>query len=246
MRQRGPAIADWLSVHQPEILCLQELKCQEAQFPEILRECGYHCVILGQKAYNGVAILSRHKSEQIILGLEGFAYDEARYVEIAINDLSIGNLYLPNGNSGGAAGYQKKLDFFAALTRRAHRKSVSGENFVMLGDFNICPTDFDFAPGALDAGDALIRPESREAWRRLINLGLTDAMRALHPQEPCYTYWDYQAGALQRDRGLRIDHALLSPFMADRLLGAEVDRKEREKNRASDHAPVTFSFLSAR
>ncbi|UYH51542.1 exodeoxyribonuclease III [Candidatus Kirkpatrickella diaphorinae] len=246
VRQRGTAVTEWLAAHQPDALCLQELKCQDEQFPAILKEGDYHCTVMGQKAYNGVAILTRQKPEATSLGLDGFDYEEARYLEVVIGDICIGNLYLPNGNSGGPAGFQKKLDFFTALTQRAHQKLIAGQAFIFLGDYNICPTDFDFAPGALDPHDALIRPESRAAWRRLLHLGLTDAMRVLHPHHPCYTYWDYQAGALPRNRGLRIDHALLSPFMADRLQAATVDRAEREKDRASDHAPVTFSFLPAR
>lgn len=245
VRQRQTHVLEWLAQVQPDLLMLQEIKCEEDQFPgDVFREAGYHSAVVGQKSYNGVAILSRQPFEVRCRSLPGLTEAEppARYIEVESCGIVFGNLYLPNGNSGGAAGYEGKLEFLAALTAHARRMLVEEKDFVLAGDYNVCPTERDLAPGALPADDALVRPESRAAFRELLWLGLTDAVRALHPDETIYTFWDYQAGAWRRDMGLRIDHALLSPRLAERLISAEPDRDERGKEKPSDHVPLIVTL----
>jgi len=167
------------------------------------------------------------------------ADSHARYIEAYLDGLTIGNLYLPNGNSGGDAGYAYKLEWMASLRAHAAAMLEDDQDFILAGDYNVCPTDADYAPGALSKTDALVRPETRAAFNALIWLGLTDALRALYPHETLYTFWDYQAGAWDRDIGLRIDHALLSPRIAERLTGITIHKAERAKTQPSDHVPVS-------
>ena len=242
IRQREKHVLDWLDRVKPDLLCLQELKCETHLFPASFAEAGYHPVVVGQKGYNGVAMLARTPVEVVRERLPGFAHEAARYVEIRMAGMTIGNLYLPNGNSGGAEGYAIKLDFFAALAERAKTLRDEEADFVFTGDFNVCPTNEDFAPGALSPGDALLRPESRAGWRRLLWLGLTDALRALRPSGRDYTFFDYQNAAFQRNAGLRIDHALLSPRLAERLISVTPDRDERAKDQPSDHIPLIVTL----
>ncbi|MBS1016524.1 exodeoxyribonuclease III [Acetobacter persici] len=243
VRQRQDLILDWLKRTAPDVLMMQEIKCETAQFPaEIFREAGYECAVVGQKSYNGVATLVRGAFETTSDHLPGFENPAARYVEVRTQGVTLGNLYLPNGNSGGEDGYATKLAFFEALAHRAQSFLHADTDFVLAGDYNVCPTPEDCAPGALGPDDALVRPESRAAWRRLVWLGLTDALRAVHPTGTAYTFWDYQAGAWQRDSGLRIDHALLSPRIAERLLDAHPDKEERAMERPSDHVPLIVTL----
>lgn len=243
VRQREPHVVKWLGRNQPDLLLLQEIKCEEAQFPlQAFTDIGYHAAVLGQKSYNGVAILSKQPVEVTNRGLPGMEADPAsRYIEVRTQGMTIGNLYLPNGNSGGPEGYAYKLRWMECLA--AHAKSLldAGEPCVFAGDYNVAPADEDFAPGTLPSGDALIRPETRAAFRTMLWQGFTDAIRALQPTGPAYTFWDYQAGAWPRDRGLRIDHALLSPDLAERLVSAMPDRNERDQPQPSDHVPVLFT-----
>ncbi|GBQ12792.1 exodeoxyribonuclease III [Swaminathania salitolerans] len=242
IRQRERHVLDWLDRKKPDLLCLQELKCETALFPRSFADAGYHPVVVGQKAYNGVAMLSRDPVELRCDKLPGFAHDAARYVEIGVAGMVIGNLYLPNGNSGGATGFATKRAFLDALAGRARSLLDEEEDFLFTGDFNVCPTDEDYAPGALSPDDALLRPESRAGWRRLLWLGLTDALRAVAPSGRHYTYYDYQNAAFQRNAGLRIDHALLSPRLAERLVSVTPDRDERAKEQPSDHVPLVVTL----
>ncbi|RUT27047.1 exodeoxyribonuclease III [Asaia sp. W19] len=242
IRQREKHVLDWLDRKKPDLLCLQELKCETHLFPASFAEAGYHPVVVGQKAYNGVAMLSRTPVEIVHEKLPGFDHDVARYVEIRISGMVIGNLYLPNGNSGGTTGFATKLEFFDALAQRARALLDAEEDFLFTGDFNVCPTDEDFAPGALSPDDALLRPESRAGWRRLLWLGLTDALRAIRPTGRHYTFFDYQNAAFQRNAGLRIDHALLSPRLTERLVSVTPDRDERAKDQPSDHIPLVVTL----
>jgi exodeoxyribonuclease-3 len=200
--------------------------------------------VVGQKAYNGVAVLSRVPFQVVHRALPGLPPDDAqaRYIEITANDVTLIGIYLPNGNSRGEDGFAYKLAWMDHLANRARALLQADTPFVITGDFNVCPTDADFAPGALPATDALVRPETRQRYRRLLWLGLTDGIRALHPHEPVYTFWDYQAGAWQRDIGLRIDHALLSPTLAERLVSAGPDKDERGLPQPSDHVPVVIEL----
>lgn len=243
-RTRAGLIVDFLAREKPDLLLLQEIKCEAAQFPaEKFEAEGYRAEIVGQKAYNGVAVLSREAVTVTHRRLPGEDEDAtARFIEVEADGLLIGNLYLPNGNSGGADGFATKLDWMEKLRLHAAALLEADRDFILAGDYNVCPTDADLAKGALGVEDALVRPESRAAFRSLIWLGLTDAVRALHPDETIYTFWDYQAGAWQRDRGLRIDHALLSPRVAERLEAVRVAREERDKPQPSDHVPVIVSI----
>jgi exodeoxyribonuclease-3 len=244
VRSREAHVCRWLERTQPDLLFLQEIKCEAPQFPLAgFTRLGYGCEIVGQKAYNGVAVLSRIPLSVTHRALPGNQADEqSRYIEVQAAGLTIGGLYLPNGNSGGEDGYQLKLAWMDRLI--AHAESLLSRDvpLILTGDYNVCPTDDDFAPGALNDGDALIRPPTRARWRSLLWLGLTDAVRAVQPAGRAYTFWDYQGGAWQRDRGLRIDHALLSPTVTERLVSAKPDRQPRGEEQPSDHVPVLVTL----
>ncbi len=245
IRQRERHVADWLGRNQPDLLLLQEIKCEAPQFPaETFQGLGYQAEVVGQKSYNGVAILAKTPIEVTHRALPGLGTDDtqARYIEIRTDGLTVGNLYLPNGNSGGEDGYAYKLRWMQCLAAHAEALLEAEAPFLLAGDYNVCPADEDFAPGTLPAGDALIRPESRAAFRTMLWLGLTDAIRAVQPRGQAYTFWDYQAGAWRRDLGLRIDHALLSPDLAERLVSAKPDRDERDQPQPSDHVPVLLEL----
>ncbi len=248
IRQREGHVRRWLERVQPDLLFLQEIKCEASGFPAAaFHAMGYQTEIVGQKAYNGVAVLARIPFEVTHRALPGLPEDDAqsRYIEITAGGLTAIGIYLPNGNSGGEAGFAYKLAWMAALRARAAALLEQDTPLAILGDYNVCPTDADFAPGALPATDALVRPETRAAFRALLWLGLTDAVRALHPTDPAWTFWDYQAGAWRRDQGLRIDHALLSPTLAERLTLAEPDRHERGEEQPSDHVPVLVELADS-
>jgi exodeoxyribonuclease-3 len=240
VRTRETHVADFLAREQPDLLLLQEIKCEEHQFPA-LSFPGYQAVVVGQKSYNGVAVLHRAAVEVLCKKLPGMGDEDshARFVEVRQAGITVGDLYLPNGNSNGEAGYAYKLEWMAALRAHAAALIEADTDFVLAGDYNVCPTDADYAPGTLGANDALVRPETRAAFNALLWTGLTEAVRALHPGEKIYTFWDYQAGAWDRNNGLRIDHALLSPRLAERLTGVEIHKSERGKTQPSDHVPVT-------
>ncbi len=244
IRQRERHVVAWLGRNQPDLLLLQEIKCEDANFPtQAFEELGYGAEILGQKSYNGVAILSKQPVEVTRRGLPGMEEDpQARYLEVRAEGVTLGNLYLPNGNSGGSDGYAYKLRWMQCLADRAQALLDADEPCVFAGDYNVCPTDEDFAPGTLPAGDALLRPETRAAFRTMLWQGFTDALRAVQPRGKAYTFWDYQAGAWRRDLGLRIDHALLSPDLAERLVSVAPDRDERDQPQPSDHVPVLVTL----
>ena len=245
IRQREAHVRRWLDRVQPDILLLQELKCETAAFPDPgFAGSGYRAAAVGQKAYNGVAVLARVPFTVTHRALPGLPADDAqaRYLELTVADMTVIGLYLPNGNSGGAAGFAYKLAWMDALHARAAELLERDRPLVIAGDFNVCPTDADLAPGALAPGDALVHPDSRARLRALLWLGLTDAVRALHPTGPIWTFWDYQGAAWPRDAGLRIDHVLLSPTLAERLTAAMPDRGERGQAQPSDHVPVLVAL----
>ena len=238
----------WLERCQPDVLFLQEIKCETAGFPSLpFHGLGYTVEAVGQKSYNGVAVIARVPFIVTHRALPGLTADDtqARYLEIDVEDMTMIGIYLPNGNSRGEEGFAYKLAWMDRLTERAQALLDDDRNLIITGDFNVCPTDEDFAPGSLPATDALVRLETRARFRRLLWMGLTDAVRAVHPQGPVYTFWDYQGGAWQRDLGLRIDHALLSPALAERLVSADPDKQERDQPQPSDHVPVMTSLGSA-
>jgi exodeoxyribonuclease III len=241
IRSREGHVRRWLARVTPDILLLQETKCEAHAFPSAaFQEMGYRSETIGQKAYNGVALLSRVPVEVTRHALPGLPDKDAqaRYLEFIAAGIAIGAIYLPNGNSGGEAGYGYKLAWMERLADRAAALMADDTPTILAGDFNVCPGDDDLAPGLLPPTDALVRPETRSGFRRLLWMGLTDAVRALHPQGPVYTFWDYQAGCWPRDKGLRIDHVLLSPTLAERLVAAVPDRRERGEDQPSDHVPV--------
>ncbi|MEK9722881.1 MAG: exodeoxyribonuclease III [Rhodospirillaceae bacterium] len=246
IKVRLPRVLEWLSEFQPDVALLQELKCVEEAFPAMeIGDAGYNVAVAGQKTYNGVAILSKRPIEVETTALPGDDTDEqARYIEALIGDLRVASIYLPNGNptrddSGGD--HEKFLYKLGWMDRlRAHVESLlAGEDaFVLGGDYNIVPTDDDVYDPAAFADDALCRPESRKRFRSIVNLGLTDAYRIFNFEPHRYSYWDYKAGAWQKDNGVLIDHLLLSPQAADRLTASGIDKTPRGKEKASDHTPV--------
>ncbi len=231
----------WLKESQPDIVCLQELKAPQEKFPEKpIRELGYDAIWQGQKSWNGVAILSRvGRIQEMRRGLPGDPDDShSRYIEAAINGILIGGLYLPNGNPKPSPKFDYKLRWFERLIDHAAELLGSGQSVVLAGDFNVMPTDLDVYKPERWLDDALFAPEARAAFFRLLEQGWADALRTLHPDERIYTFWDYFRNAFGRNAGLRIDHLLLSPPLADRLVNAQVDVAVRGWEKSSDHAPV--------
>lgn len=248
IKARLPRLAEWLSETRPAIACLQELKTADEGFPAAdIAALGYKAIWHGQKGFNGVAILADARAGLEIaevqrgLGVAGPGEDEgeqARYLEADVAGLRIACLYLPNGNPQPGPKFTYKLAWMAALRQRMAAIWSAEVPAVVLGDFNVIPHDDDvWSPKAM-ADDALMQPESRAAYARLLADGWTDALRTHNPRGGVWTYWDYQAGAWPRDHGFRIDHILLSPECADRLVAVGVDKAHRGREKASDHAPV--------
>ncbi len=248
VRKRTGNLVAWLEQARPDVVVLQEIKAQEAQFPRLeIEAAGYKVEIVGQKGFNGVAMLSLRPIEIVARALPDPAEDEpARYIEGRVatskGPLSVGGLYLPNGNPIGTDKFTYKLAWMERLNRRARELLAREEMFVLGGDYNVCPTEMDVYDPKAFANDALCQPQSRAALRSLLNLGLTDAVRAFNLDTPCYTFWDYQAGAWAKNWGLRIDHLLLSPQAADRLNDVVIHREVRGWEKPSDHVPVEGDF----
>jgi exodeoxyribonuclease III len=238
---RLPVLLRWLGETAPDIVCLQELKAPEEKFPEAaIRDAGYQAIWHGQKSWNGVAILSRSITPQEICRvLPGDPDDShSRYIEANINDITIGCLYLPNGNPAPGPKFDYKLRWFERLTVHAAELLQSKKPVILTGDYNVMPTEKDVYKPERWVNDALFRPETRAAFQKLVAQGWTDAIRKLYPDETIYTFWDYFRNAFERNAGLRIDHFLLSPAVSKRLTGAGVDRFVRGWEKSSDHAPV--------
>jgi exodeoxyribonuclease III len=238
---RLPVLLRWLKETTPDVVCLQELKAPQEKFPlAAIEEAGYEAIWHGQKSWNGVAILSKlGKPEETRRGLPGDDEDlHSRYIEANINDITIGCLYLPNGNPAPGPKFDYKLSWFQRLDKYASKLLQSGKPVILTGDYNVMPTEKDVYKPERWVNDALFRPESREAFRKLVDQGWTDAIRKLYPEEIIYTFWDYFRNAYGRNAGLRIDHFLLSPKVEKRLLAAGVDREVRGWEKTSDHAPV--------
>lgn len=244
INQRLPLLLQWLDAHQPDAIMLQELKCMDEKFPRAeIEAAGYTCEVFGQKSWNGVAILSRHHMTDVMRGLPGDDSDEqSRYIEATINGVRLACLYLPNGNPVDTEKYPYKLRWMDRLAARAKELLTQEIPFVMGGDYNIIPAPRDCHDPIAWADDALFRLESRQKFRTLLNLGLTEAFRAVNDNAGEYTFWDYQAGAWPRNHGIRIDHFLLSPQAADRLKSCSIDREPRSWEKASDHVPVMLEL----
>ncbi|WP_308916927.1 exodeoxyribonuclease III [Jannaschia sp. LMIT008] len=245
IKARAQTVEDWLRDDAPDIAILQEIKSTDDAFPrEVVEDAGYTLHTHGQKGFNGVAIATRVELDDVTRGLPGDDADEqARYMEAtAIGNggaVRICGLYLPNGNPAPGPKYDYKLAWMERLQARAEALLADEVPFLMTGDFNVLPADIDVARPQVMKDDALMLPPTRAAWRRLTNLGLTDAFRVRHPGQPGhYSFWDYQANAFDRNHGLRIDHVLLSPPMADRMTDCTIQSNMRARDRPSDHVPV--------
>ncbi len=231
----------WLKQAQPDVVCLQELKAEQRSFPiSALRALGYEAVWDGERSWNGVAILARGQKPVLTRSsLPGDSTDrQARYIEAAVGGVLIASIYLPNGNPQPGPKFQYKLAWFERLLAHAGELLKAGVPVVLAGDYNVVPTEQDIYPTRSLDGNALIQPESRQAFARLLAQGWTDALRRLHPQGPLWTFWDYKRERWPADKGMRLDHFLLSPSICDQLLDAGVDRWVRGEVNASDHAPA--------
>jgi len=240
VKARLPHLLAFLAEAQPDVLCLQETKCPAADFPALeIQALGYHFATIGQRSYNGVALIAKQPPDRLVLGLPGMAADEqARYIEAAFGEVRVASLYLPNGNPVGTDKFTYKLAWMEQMVGHARDLLRLEIPFVLAGDYNICPADEDVYDPVAWRDDALCRLEARSRFRALLYLGLTDAYRVFHREPHRYTFWDYQAGRWHRDEGLRIDHLLLSPHAADRVAACDIDKKPRAKERASDHTPI--------
>jgi exodeoxyribonuclease III len=244
-KARLPNIMQWLTEAAPDVVLFQEIKCETAAFPAAaFEELGYHVHAHGQKAYNGVALLSKQPVSDIITGLPGEPEDEqARYVEGTVEGVRVASLYLPNGNPVGTEKYPYKLRWMERLRLHARDLLTTGIPVVLGGDYNVIPAAEDVYDPVGWKDDALFRQETRLKFQEILALGYTEAFRALHPGLPrAFSFWDYQAGAWPRDNGLRIDHFLLSPQAADRLTSCEIDKGPRGREKASDHTPVILEI----
>ena len=241
VNKRLPNLLAWLKSAKPDVVCLQELKAEQDAFPlAAIEKAGYHAAWVGQKSWNGVAILSKGSAPEVIrTRLPGDASDsQSRYIEAAVKGILIGCIYLPNGNPQPGPKFDYKLAWFDRLIRHARTLKKSGAPVALVGDYNVVPTDFDIYPTKSWDDDALLQPESRAAYQRLLKQGWTDSLRYLYPDEPTYTFWDYMRHRWESDKGLRLDHFLLSPDLKERLVDGGIDRKVRGKEGASDHAPA--------
>ncbi|HWU26994.1 MAG TPA: exodeoxyribonuclease III [Rhizomicrobium sp.] len=244
VRTRLDTALNWLKEAGPDIVCLQELKCTDEQFPrEAFESLGYNCAVHGQKSYNGVAILSKRPLEDVSPRLPGGDGDDhARYMEAVVSTgrgaIRVVTLYAPNGNPVGADKFRFKIAWMERLAARAAELIAFEEPVALMGDFNVIPEDVDCYDPKAWMEDALFQPQSRASLRRVEYLGFTDAFRACHAETHQFTFWDYQAGAWQKDHGIRIDHILLSPQAADRLKACKIDKHVRAWEKPSDHVPI--------
>jgi exodeoxyribonuclease-3 len=244
VRQRLDSLQAWLKERDPDIVCLQEIKCQDDAFPrEPLEALGYNVAVHGQKTFNGVALLSKLPFDEVAPGLIGDGADvQARFLEALVSTktgvVRVVSLYLPNGNPAPGEKYDYKLKWMDRLAAFVHERMKLEEPLVLAGDYNVIPAAADARRPEVWVKDALFLPQTRERFRSLLNLGLTDAIRAVNDDPRLYTFWDYQAGAWQKDDGIRIDHLLLSPQAADRLRNAGIDKHVRSWDKPSDHVPV--------
>jgi exodeoxyribonuclease-3 len=247
IKARLPRLLEWLAETRPAVACLQEIKTQDEGFPaKDFESVGYHAIWHGQKGFNGVAILADGTAPtEVRRGLAGDPADEqSRYLEARVFGLRVACIYLPNGNPQPGPKFEYKLAWMERLRARMAEIAAEEVPAIVLGDYNVIPQDKDTFSVRAMADDALTQPAARDAYARLLGDGWTDALDLHHPRGGCWTYWDYQAGAWARDHGFRIDHALLSPELADRLIASGVDKAHRGREKASDHAPVWVRLRS--
>ncbi len=249
VRQRLTPLLGFLREKAPDVLCLQETKCEDHAFPRLeIEDAGYNLVVHGQKTFNGVAILSKTPIEDIVIGLPGFDGEaQSRYIEALVGDgaggvVRVASIYAPNGNPPDTPKYPYKLAFMEALRLHATALLEGEEIVVLAGDYNVIPAPRDVYDANAWAGDALFLPQTRASYQRLLYLGYTDALRAVSDEPGLYTFWDYQAGAWQKNKGLRIDHLLLSPRAADRLQSVEIHKALRAAEKPSDHVAISATL----
>ena len=248
VKARLPVLLEWLRQDEPDVACLQEIKSIDEAFPgEEIEALGYNVITHGQKGFNGVAILSKLRIEDTTAGLPGDPDDEqARFLEATVatdsGPLALVSLYLPNGNPVDTPKFDYKLAWMDRLIAWTARRVETEEPFILLGDYNVIPHEHDKYDGGSWDDDALWRPQSRRRLRELIGLGLTDAIEAVGDEPGRYTFWDYQGGAWPKNKGFRIDHALMSPNAADRLVSARIESRVRGWEKASDHVPVVVEI----
>lgn len=244
VKQRTESLAAWLAARQPDVVCLQETKCVDEAFPrEAIEALGYNVAVHGQKTFNGVAILSKLPFDEVTAGLPGDDGDaQARFLEAVVSTpqgaLRVASIYLPNGNPPDTDKYPYKLKWMDRLLQYSNERLKLEELLVLAGDYNVIPAPDDARNPAAWVGDALFLPQTRARFRGFLHGGLTDAVRAVSDSAELYTFWDYQAGAWQKNHGIRIDHLLLSPQAADRLVAAGIDKHVRAWEKPSDHVPV--------
>lgn len=241
INKRLDNLMGWLGKTQPDVVCLQELKAEQQAFPaKTLRTLGYRAVWLGERSWNGVAILARDSDPVLTRAiLPGDPEDrQARYIEAAVNGILIASIYLPNGNPQPGPKFDYKLAWFDRLIAHAGNLMAAGVPVVLAGDYNVVPTAHDIYPTRSLDSNALIQTESRQSFARLLSQGWTDALRTLHPEGPLWTFWDYERGRWPADKGMRLDHLLLSGTLSKRLVDGGVDRWVRGEENASDHAPT--------
>ena len=244
---RLETVLRWFEEAAPDVACLQEIKCVDEKFPaEAFERLGYNIAVHGQKSYNGVAILSKTPLEDVRKGLPGDdADDHARYLEAVVSGptpVRVASIYLPNGNPIDTEKFPYKLNWMARLNAHARELLAYEEPLALVGDYNVIPEPHDCRDPRLWEGDALFLPKTRQSFRRLENLGLTDAVRATSDDPLLYSFWDYQAGAWQKNNGIRIDHLMLSPEASDRLLSASIEKHVRSWEKPSDHIPLVTEF----
>jgi exodeoxyribonuclease III len=248
VKARIETLLHWLKEANPDVCCLQEIKCEDGKFPaEPIESLGYNVAVHGQKGFSGVAILSKRPFDEVVRTLPGDDGDvQARYVEAVIPGergiVRVASIYLPNGNPPGGEKFAYKLAWMDRLAQHARARLALEEPLVLAGDLNVIPTPLDARHPANWTGDALFQPETRARYRTILHLGFTDALRALHPAGGIYTFWDYQAGSWQKNNGIRIDFSLVSPQAADRLVAARVDKHVRGWEKPSDHVPVVIEL----
>jgi len=244
VRARTERLAAWLERHQPDILCLQETKCTDDQFPlDVVEAAGYHAQLFGQPTYNGVAVLTKEPVTVVQRGLPGDDTDEqARFLAVDAHGMRVVNVYVPNGKSVGTDKWEYKLAWLERLHDWLAAETADGKPLVVCGDYNIAPGDEDAAFPDAWAGTVLTHEDVRGAWRRLVGLGLVDLVRRHHEGPGPFTWWDYRQLGFPRNDGLRIDHHLATPAAAERCTAATVDRDERKGSKPSDHAPVIVTF----
>ncbi|MHB1590741.1 MAG: exodeoxyribonuclease III [Sulfuricella sp.] len=243
LKVRLPQVLDWLAAHQPDVLCLQETKQEDVNFPAAeISAAGYQTVFSGQKTYNGVAILSKTPATDAVVAIPGFVDEQKRVLAATIAGVRVINLYVPNGQSVDSDKYPYKLGWLTALTAWLADELARHPRLVVLGDFNIAPDERDVHDPKAWEGQVLFSLPEREAFRRLIGLGLADSFRLFEQPEKIYSWWDYRMNAFRRNMGLRIDHILLSPSLAETCKSCTIDKEARRAERPSDHAPVMVEF----